>query len=110
MPFSRIYCWMEKVPLPPNNRLSICCCSFTARSCTWSWTFINAVRAKPSRYLPTVLTPDEVKAIIVYFSGMHCLTVKLLYGGGLRLAEAQQLRAKDVNFGQRQLVIRIKSC
>ena len=30
----------------------------------------------------------------------------MLYGSGLRLAEAQQLRIKDVDFVQRQLVIR----
>lgn len=67
---------------------------------------LDAVRAKRSRYLPTVLTPEEVKAIIVQLSGIHRLVVQVLYGSGLRLAEAQQLRVKDVDFGQRQLAIR----
>lgn len=67
---------------------------------------LDAVRAKRSRYLPTVLTPEEVKAIIVHLSGIHRLVVQVLYGSGLRLAEAQQLRVKDVDFNQRQLVIR----
>jgi integron integrase len=67
---------------------------------------LNAVRAKRSRYLPTVLTPEEVKAVIVHLSGIHRLVVQVLYGSGLRLAEAQQLRVKDVDFAQRQLAIR----
>ncbi|MFS8851643.1 integron integrase [Synechococcus sp. R5-16] len=67
---------------------------------------LDAVRAKRSRYLPTVLTPEEVKDIIVHLSGIHRLVVQVLYGSGLRLAEAQQLRVKDVDFNQRQLVIR----
>lgn len=67
---------------------------------------LDAVRAKRSRYLPTVLTPEEVKAIIVHLSGIHRLVAQVLYGSGLRLAEAQQLRVKDVDFNQRQLVIR----
>ncbi len=67
---------------------------------------LDAVRAKRSRYLPTVLTPEEVKAVIVHLSGIHRLVVQVLYGSGLRLAEAQQLRIKDVDFAQRQLAIR----
>ena len=34
---------------------------------------LDAVRAKRSRYLPTVLTPEEVKAVIVHLSGIHRL-------------------------------------
>jgi len=67
---------------------------------------LEAVRAKRSRYLPTVLTPEEVKAVIVHLSGIYRLVVQVLYGSGLRLAEAQQLRVKDVDFAQRQLAIR----
>lgn len=67
---------------------------------------INAVRAKPSRYLPTVLTPDEVQHIIHHLYGVYKLFVQLLYGSGLRLSEGLQLRVKDVDFAQHQLVIR----
>ncbi|MFS8901209.1 tyrosine-type recombinase/integrase [Synechococcus sp. H60.2] len=54
----------------------------------------------------TVLTPEEVKAVIVHLSGIYRLVVQVLYGSGLRLAEAHQLRVKDVDFAQRQLAIR----
>lgn len=67
---------------------------------------VDAVRAKPSRYLPTVLTPGETMAIIEQMSGTYRLVVQLLYGSGLRLTEALQLRIKDIDFAQRQIVVR----
>ncbi|MCU0527604.1 MAG: integron integrase, partial [Elainella sp. Prado103] len=67
---------------------------------------IDAVRAKKSRYLPTVLTPDEVHRIIFHLYGVHKLLAQLLYGSGLRLSEGLQLRVKDVDFTQHQLAIR----
>ena len=67
---------------------------------------VNAIRAKPSRYLPTVLTKSETTAIICQLSGVYHLVVQLLYGSGLRQTECLQLRVKDVDFGQHQLVIR----
>ncbi|XPM52647.2 MAG: integron integrase [Leptolyngbya sp. IPPAS B-1204] len=67
---------------------------------------INAVRAKPSRYLPTVLTPEEVHQVISHLYGVYKLLIQLLYGSGLRLSEGLQLRVKDVDFAQRQLLIR----
>lgn len=45
---------------------------------------VDAVRAKKSKYLPTILTKDEVLAIIQKISGVHQLLIKLLYGTGLR--------------------------
>jgi len=67
---------------------------------------IDAVRAKPSRKLPTVLTKDEVRSVIVHMTGVHRLIVQTLYGSGLRLLEAMQLRVKDLDFPQYQIVVR----
>jgi integron integrase len=67
---------------------------------------IDAVRAKQSRYLPTVLTHSESLAVIDQLSGVHQLVAKLLYGSGLRLSEALRLRVKDIDFAQAQLVVR----
>jgi site-specific recombinase XerD len=67
---------------------------------------INALRAKTSRYLPTVLTPEETKDVIKRMSGVHHLLAVLLYGSGLRLQEALQLRIKDLDLAQHQIVIR----
>jgi integron integrase len=67
---------------------------------------IDAVRAKRSRYLPTVLTREEVFAVIQNLPGVHQLFVQVLYGSGLRLTEGLQLRVKDVDFAQRQILVR----
>ncbi len=67
---------------------------------------VNAVRAKRSRYIPTVLTKEEVLAIINNLSGVYQLVVKLLYGTGLRQTECLQLRIKDLDFSQKQVIVR----
>lgn len=67
---------------------------------------VDAVRAKPSRYLPTVLTQSEARAVIGQLLGVYRLVVQLLYGSGLRQTECLQLRVKDVDFGHHQLVVR----
>ena len=67
---------------------------------------LNLVRAKPSRSLPTVLTPDEVRSVIQNLSGVYQLLIQLLYGSGLRLREGLQLRVKDLDFSQRQILVR----
>jgi integrase len=67
---------------------------------------VDAVRAKKTKYLPTVLTKEEVVAIIQQLSGVHQLLIKLLYGTGLRLSEGLSLRVKDVDFAQQQILVR----
>ena len=67
---------------------------------------IDAVRAKRPRYMPTVLTPSETRSVLNELSGVHQMIAKLLYGSGLRLNEALQLRVKDIDFGYQQLGIR----
>ncbi len=46
---------------------------------------VNAVRAKQSRHLPTVLTQTEVTAVLQHLSDMYQLIAKLLYGSSSRL-------------------------
>lgn len=67
---------------------------------------IDAIRAKRSRRLPTMLTVEEVRSVIQQTSGVHLLIVQLLYGSGLRLREAMQLRVKDLDFSQHQIFVR----
>ena len=67
---------------------------------------IDAVRAKRSRKLPTVLTVEEVRSVIRQMTGVHRIIVQLLYGSGLRLREAMQLRIKDLDFSQHQILVR----
>ncbi len=58
------------------------------------------------RRLPVVLTVDEVGRVLAGLTGEHLLLARLLYGTGLRIAEALQLRVKDVDFGLRALTVR----
>jgi integron integrase len=67
---------------------------------------INALRAKPTRYLPTVLTQAEVQELLKHLSGVYLLIAKILYGSGLRLSEALRLRIKDLDLAQMQIVVR----
>jgi integron integrase len=67
---------------------------------------VHAVRAKQPQRLPTVLTREEVRRVLDALAGVHQLMAKLLYGSGLRLMECVRLRVKDVDFTQRQIVVR----
>jgi integron integrase len=67
---------------------------------------VHAVRAKQPQRLPTVMTRAEARGVIDALSGTYQLMAKLLYGSGLRLMECVRLRVKDVDFPQRQLVVR----
>jgi len=67
---------------------------------------VDAVRAKKPKRLPTVLTKEEAQQVLAAMSGTHQLIAKLLYGSGLRLIECLRLRVKDVDFDQRQIIVR----
>jgi integron integrase len=64
------------------------------------------VRAKGSKRLPVVLTRDEVRRILGEMRGTPALVAALLYGSGLRLLEALQLRVKDLDFARREITVR----
>jgi integrase len=63
--------------------------------------------ARPSRppKRPTVLTPTEVNLVFAQMEGVDLLFCRLLYGTGMRLFEAAQLRFKDVDFQRREITI-----
>ena len=60
-------------------------------------------RAKEPERLPVVLTQAEVGAVLGEMSGPNGLVAHLLYGAGLRLAEALRLRVKDTGFEYEQI-------
>ncbi len=53
--------------------------------------------ASRQRYLPTVLSPLEVKKILAQLNGRDKLIIQLLYGSGLRVTECLRLRVQDVD-------------
>ncbi len=67
---------------------------------------IHALRAKPSKHLPTVLSKEETARVLSGMQGLHQLIAKLLYGCGLRLMECMRMRVKDIDFEQSQIIVR----
>jgi integron integrase len=64
------------------------------------------VHAKRPQRLPVVLRRNEVVAVLAKMSGVEHLCASVIYGAGLRLLEALQLRIKDVDFAGQQLIVR----
>jgi integron integrase len=56
--------------------------------------------------LPVVLTLEEVTAIVTWLQGEHRLFARLLYGTGMRISEALQLRVMDIDFSHMAIVVR----
>jgi integrase len=65
----------------------------------------TAPARRPER-LPTVLTRDEVRSVLAQLDGTTWLMASLLYGSGLGLLECLRLRIRDVEFGQRHIIVR----
>lgn len=69
--------------------------------------FIDRIeRAKKPVRVPVVLTRLEVSAVLARLQGTYWLIGNLLYGAGLRLNECLSLRVKDIDFEQREIIVR----
>ncbi|MDH5190887.1 MAG: integron integrase [Gammaproteobacteria bacterium] len=66
----------------------------------------DVVRAKRPKRLPVVLPRDDVMRLLNSLNGVYKLLAYLLYGTGMRLSEAVQLRVKDIDFSYNQIIIR----
>ena len=66
----------------------------------------DAVRAKHSIRIPTVLTHAEATEIIALLAQPHQLLASLMYGAGLRVVEAARLRVKDIDFDRQVITVR----
>lgn len=66
----------------------------------------GVTRAKRPRRLPTVLSRNEVQALLAQLDGRPWLLASLLYGAGLRLMECLRLRVKDVDFARNEVTVR----
>ena len=69
-------------------------------------TLEGVVRARRPKRLPVVLTPDEVARVLKHMEGVPLMVALLLYGAGMRLNEALQLRVKDIDFATNEITIR----
>jgi integron integrase len=60
---------------------------------------------KPKR-VPTVLSKEEAKKVITRMDGIYKIMAQIMYGSGLRLMEVVRLRVKDLDFANRQIIVR----
>ncbi|WP_019139446.1 integron integrase [Noviherbaspirillum massiliense] len=63
-------------------------------------------RPIPTKRIPVVLTPAEVKQVLGLMDGVAGLLARLIYGTGLRLREGLSLRVKDIDFDRRVIIVR----
>jgi len=63
-------------------------------------------RAPRTRYVPVVLSREEVRRVLAHLTGTRWLMASLLYGSGLRLMECCTLRVKDFDFDYSQITVR----
>ncbi|MEN9436891.1 MAG: hypothetical protein RIR09_1546 [Pseudomonadota bacterium] len=63
-------------------------------------------RPAQKRRIPSVLTKEEVAALLAYMDGTTALIARLLYGTGMRLMEGMRLRIKDVDFDRLVIIVR----
>jgi integrase len=59
-----------------------------------------------TRRIPTVLTRDQVGALLSAMDGTIALVARLLYGTGMRLMEGLRLRVKDIDFDRKVIIVR----
>jgi len=66
----------------------------------------QTVRANKPKRLPVVLTQSEIRSIFRSLGQPYQLMAKLIYAGGLRLAECISLRVQDLDFDEEIIVVR----
>jgi len=66
----------------------------------------DVVRARQPKRLPTVLSKEEVAALLVRLEGTVQLVVMLLYGTGMRILECLRLRVQDIDFDLGVITVR----
>ncbi|MBO4858884.1 MAG: integron integrase [Treponema sp.] len=66
----------------------------------------SVIHAKKKERIPVVFSRDEVARVIGCMYGNKKLIAKLLYGTGMRLNEALNLRILDLDFDRNEIIIR----
>ncbi len=69
-------------------------------------TALLPIRPGRPKRIPTVLSRTEAKRVIAQMNGVYRILTQLMYGSGLRLMEVMRLRIKDLDFANRQIVVR----
>jgi site-specific recombinase XerD len=71
------------------------------------WDKVSVPRMKKRSKLPTVLSPNEVMAILDSTDDLFYKTIlTTIYGAGLRISEAANLRVRDIDSENMQIIVR----
>jgi integrase/recombinase XerD len=72
------------------------------------WTVFKLVRPAPSHKLPSVLSREEVRAILwLVRKPIARLVLTLIYSCGLRLSEGARLKVEDIDGGRKLIWVRM---
>jgi integron integrase len=63
-------------------------------------------RPKKPKRLPTILSPEEMRQLLVALKPTNRLMIRLMYGTGIRVMECVSLRLKDLDFDYHQITVR----
>jgi integron integrase len=66
----------------------------------------EVIRARKPKRLPVVMTREEVKSVLDKLNNDKWAMASLLYGSGLRLMECLRLRVQDLDFSNREILVR----
>ena len=67
---------------------------------------ISYTHSRKPRRIPSVLSRDEVKALLAAMHGRPQLMASLMYGTGMRVMECVRLRVQDMDFSFLQITVR----
>lgn len=67
---------------------------------------LGFARAKRPQRIPTVLSKEDVKALLSRLDGIYALLAGITYGTGMRLMECLRLRVKDIDFSGNAITVR----
>lgn len=71
------------------------------------WDKVSIPRMKRPKKLPVVLSPNEIKALLDCTDDLFYKTIfTTIYGAGLRISEAANLRVRDIDSGSMQIIVR----
>ncbi|MBI3164239.1 MAG: integron integrase [Anaerolineales bacterium] len=69
-------------------------------------TALSLLRPQKNKRIPTVLSKNEAQDLIASLTDGYKLMAQILYGSGIRLMECLRLRVKDLDFQNRQIIVR----
>lgn len=101
------YCMTEKKLKPASVNLIISSLKFLFEDMYKKKIFVDIKSPKIEKKLPTVLTKDEINAMLnTVENPKHKLLIQLLYSSGLRVSECVNLKINDIEISEKLGTVR----